>query len=349
MPKVYKVVIICLVLGFLLLAYLQRRPIFKQTELMMDTVVEILSAGKDKSLCFKAMREAFKEMRRIEQLFNDYKKDSVISQINQRASQGWVKVPSEVFGLIKEAVYLAKISYGAFDITVRPLGELWRSFRGKRQPPSERLLEDTLKLVGYENIELDNKNLAIRFKKKGIRLDLGGIAKGYAVDKAIEVLKDNGIKNCLVNAGGDLFALGANPSKGYWEVGIRDPNKITDLIGTLRIKDMAVATSGIYERYLVIGKKHYSHIFNPKTGLPIRDVLSATVISSNTLQADALSTAVLVLSENKDLSFLKSFKSIKAIIIFSSNTSPTGIEIITYGDLEKIFFPKRGYFVRKIN
>ncbi|MEK7868288.1 MAG: FAD:protein FMN transferase [Candidatus Omnitrophota bacterium] len=287
----------------------------KETRILMDTFCEISCYSPDRDNAVRAIGEAFKEMQRIEHVFSKFNEDSEVSKINKLAGMEKVKVTREVFDLTERSIYYSRISDGAFDITVAPLMEIWGFVRKHNSVPDKEVVENVLKYVGYKNVELDSKELSLRFLNKGVKLDFGGIAKGYAVDRAKDVLVSNGIKNGLVNLGGNIFALGNAPGKKNWKIGVQDPRKRGKLLYSFELNDRAISTSGNYERFFEIGGKRYSHIINPLTGEPCQGIISVTVALDSAEGADALSTAIFVMGEKNALNLAKSIKDIKILIL----------------------------------
>lgn len=290
-------------------------PSVKETRILMDTFCEISCYGDSKDKSIAAIDAAFKEMERIEHVFSKFDENSEVSKINRRSGSEKVKVNEEVFKLTEEAVYYSRVSEGAFDITVAPLMEIWGFVRKNKTMPGKETIENALKSVGYKNIELDSEELSIKFLNKGAKVDFGGIAKGYAADRAKDVLVSKGIKNGLVNLGGNIFALGSAPGKKNWKIGVYDPGNKGKLLQSFELNDRAISTSGNYERFFEIEGKRYSHIINPITGEPCHGIISVTVVADSAEQADALSTAIFVMGEGKGLNLAKSIKGIKVLIL----------------------------------
>lgn len=281
----------------------------------MDTFCEISCYSKDKDRSIAAIDAAFKEMKRIEDIFSKFDEHSEVSRINRLAGIEKVRLTKEVFSLTQDAVYYSQISEGAFDITVAPLMELWKGARKGNSMPDRAELETTLKSVGYKNIELDPDELYITFLNKGTKVDFGGIAKGYAVDRAKDILISKGINKGLINLGGNIFALGSAPGNKNWGIGVYDPREKDKLLYTFRLTNKAISTSGNYERFFEIGGKRYSHIINPVTGEPCMGIVSVTVVSGSAEKADALSTAISVMGEEKGLNLAKAIKDIEVLIL----------------------------------
>jgi len=290
-------------------------PSVKETRILMDTFCEIscYEDSKDKSIA--AIDAAFKEMERIEKVFSKFNKNSEVSNINRLAGLEKVAASEEVFKLTEKSVYYSRISDGAFDITVAPLMEIWGFVRRHKSIPDKETIENALEGVGYKNIELDPKKLSVKFLNKKTKIDFGGIAKGYAVDRAKDVLVSRGIKNGLVNLGGNIFALGSAPGNKAWKIGVEDPRNKGKLLRSFELTNRAMSTSGNYERFFEIGGKRYSHIINPLTGEPCQGIISVTVAADSAEQADGLSTAIFVMGEEKGLNLAKSIKGIKVLIL----------------------------------
>jgi thiamine biosynthesis lipoprotein len=293
---------------------------------MMGTIVEITVIRDDSSPSRIPEEEiiglAFQEISRIDKLMSTYKENSQISLINQQAGIDYVTVEPDVLKVIKMAKAASMLSGGAFDITAAPLVQLWGFHTKKGHMPPEEEIKNCLPLVDYKYILVDQENNRVKLKLPGMAMDLGGIAKGYAVDKAIEILKNNGIHRALVNAGGDLYGLGYPPAKNFWHIGIRHPFIPGGIISTLKIKDQAIATSGNYENFFELNGKRYSHILDPRTGQPIQGVASVTVLAKTAMEADAFGTAVAVLGPQKGLELLNSRPDIEGIIILDDPKKP---------------------------
>ena len=221
-PKPQRLVAIVVVLGVCLSGCGRVRSV-NESSLLMGTVVEITVQRKDPTVARKAIQHAFDEGKRTENLLSIYKKDSEISMINLKAGLEEVKVSGDSLYLIEKALYYSELSDGAFDITVGPLIELWGFRNGEMKVPDKTEIEKVLPLVNYKNVSINRENSTVKLEKPGMKIDLGGIAKGYAVDRMIGVLKRDGIKEAIVNAGGDIYALGNPAGKSDWRIGIRNP------------------------------------------------------------------------------------------------------------------------------
>jgi len=304
------IVVICIALVILLSRVaIQRfkiRPL-KETEMIMGTLVEITVIPANE----KAIKEAFEAIKKVDALMSTYKEDSEISILNKK---GQAQVSGETLEVIKDALKFSELTGGAFDITCRPLINLWKKAKKKKKIPTEEEIKEAISLVDYKKIILEGSQ--IRLEKKGMQIDLGGIAKGYAVDKAIEALKKNGIKQALVNAGGDLYALGNNPQGRKWQIGIQNPREKDKILDIVKVKNKAVATSGDYRRYFTLEGKRFSHIVNPRTGLTVQDVpMSVTIIGPDATTTDALATGVFVLGPEEGMKLIESLPGVEGMII----------------------------------
>jgi len=301
-------VVIALAVLFTVLA-IQRQKVqlLKQSQMIMGTMVEITVSPPDE----QAIKAAFEEIKKVDALMSTYKENSEVSILNR---EGENHLSTETLQVIREAINFSEITGGAFDITCKPLINLWKEAKKEKAIPSPQEIKEALFLVGYEKILLEGD--IIRFKQKGMQIDLGGIAKGYAVDRAIEALRKNGIRRALVNAGGDLYALGSGPGDEKWQVGIQDPREEGKLLGIIKVKDVGVATSGDYRRYFTIEGKRLSHIVNPKTGQTVQDVpMSVTVIAPHATTTDALATGVFVLGPQKGMELIESLPQVEGMIV----------------------------------
>lgn len=288
----------------------------------MGTIVTIEIIGpKDSSKT--GLNLAFNEIDRIEKLMSTYEENSEISRLNR---DGHISEASpELIHIINQSIYYGEISGGAFDITILPILTLWKTKINAGEYPATREINDTLTLVNYSNITIENNS--ITFKTEGMAITLGGVAKGYAVDKAIDVLKKHGYKSGFVNAGGDGMYFGTKPDKTPWKVGLRNPENKTDTIVILNISDMAVTTSGNYERYFNESAR-LSHISDPRTGYPSQSLMSATIITTSALKADALATTVFVLGPTEGMNLIERTEETECLLITTDKNilKSTGFE-----------------------
>lgn len=348
MKKFCLLLFIAIGVSFIVTGCLKQRT-FKQIRLLMGTPVEISVVARDKESAYEAIASAFGEIKRIEQLMSGYESQSALSRLNQRAEKGFVEIDKELLYVISESIRLSKLSKGAFDITVAPLMEAYsfgKRIEGDFVLPSKEEIKRKLHLVGSDKIIIDEKNDRIRFALSGMKIDLGGIAKGYAVDRAIEVLKQRGIDKALVNLGGNIFALGSS-RRGLWQVGLQHPTIKERIWATIELDNEAVATSGNYERFFDFRGKRYGHIINPGTGRLVDNVLSVTIIAKTALQADGLSTAVFVLGAEAGMELIESIEGVEGVLITKDGKgSPQSIEQIVSTGLEGRLLPGEKRYLR---
>jgi thiamine biosynthesis lipoprotein len=270
--------------------------------LLMGTIVQIkVPAGANGSSAKieEAISKAFAEILRVESVFSAYDAASEISKINRLTKGEELKISAEAFYLIDKAMAYSDRTGGAFDITVKPLIDIWAKAKADGKVPSEIEIKSAMEKVGSSAIILDKSRFSIVFAKPGMAIDLGGVAKGYAVDRAIKTLKESGIKSAIVHAGGDMYCLGSRSGDKSWKVGIQHPRNERAITYELEVKNKSVDTSGDYERYFTIGEKRYSHIIDPRTGMPIGDdVVSVTVVADDPAIGDIYSTALSILGED---------------------------------------------------
>ncbi|UCF05677.1 MAG: FAD:protein FMN transferase [bacterium] len=303
------------------------RPFTKES-FLMGTRVLITIYGLDHNAAQRAAREAMRELHRVESVMSTWKEDSEISRLNRESKGEPYHVSNDLFTLVDSSLYYSKITSGAFDITARPLVRLWGFQGGEEKLPTDEEIVETRAVVGYTKITLDRAASTITLPV-GMSLDLAGIAKGYGVDRAADVLKAHGASSALVNLGGNIYAIGSPPGKEAWTIGIRDPKGTTDVVGTLQISDEAVATSGNYENFRIIEGTAYGHIIDPRTGWPVDDVLSVTAVAPTALASDALSTGLFVLGPEDGTAIVVASPAVKAL--FAVPDGP-GISYTRAGD-----------------
>ena len=307
------------VLAVALAAGCKRAPQqYKETRPLMGTLVSITTFGEDREKLREATTAAFQRMKEAAALFNKYDKTSELSKLNQ-AGQGKSEVVSDELALVlKKSLEVSDVSGGAFDVSVGPLLKLWREAGKAGERPEATALADAKRRVGYKHLQLDQAKRSVALTAPGMQLDLGGIAKGFVVDEGVRTLAARGVTHALVDAGGDLYARGERPGNegGLWHVGVRDPsNRKAILAQTLALKELAVATSGDYERYVEIEGERFSHIVDPRTGNPVKQSASVTIIAKDTMTADALATAVSVLGPVEGLKLIESLPGVEAMVI----------------------------------
>lgn len=284
----------------------------------LGTVIQITAYGKNAD---EAIDEAVNTIGDIDDKMSYFKTESDICRINANAGLSFQNVSEETYYVIKQAVYYSELSNGAIDLTVRPALNLWGIGSDNVKIPDKKLIEDTLKLVNYKDIECNDDNKAIMLKKKGQSIDVNCIAKGFAADEVKRVLEKHNIKSAMINLGGNVLAHGCNPDGLPWRVGIQSPKaQRGKYIGFLNVKNKSVVTSGDYEKFFMYNGEKYHHIINPKTGYPVKNkIISTTIISEYSIDGDALTTCLYVMGVEKGLKFMQYVGNIDAIIITEEN------------------------------
>lgn len=280
----------------------------------MGTEVSVYLWHEDPAVARRAVDAVFDEMDRINQLMSTYVEDSRISDINRDAAGGWVNAGDELFSLIVRSLEISQITDGAFDITYDSVGQLYDFRAGQR--PAAAVVEGSLDKIDYRLVEIDPERAAVRFGVAGVRINLGGIAKGYAVERGVEILREHGVLSARVTAGGDTRLLGSRMGQP-WVVGVRDPNQEGAVSIRLPLSDEAISTSGDYERFFIEDGTRYHHILKPSTGEPATGVRSATVVGPDGVTTDALSTSVFVMGVDAGLRLIASLPDYEAIVIDS--------------------------------
>jgi len=283
---------------------------------LMGNRFEISVVADDPLWANECIEQAVEEIRRIEKLFTTFNESSQTSLINRNAGLAPVNVDNEVFELIRRSKKISGITQGAFDITYGSIDKrLWNFDKNMTALPDPGVAKQRVRLINYKNIILDEKNGTVFLKEKGMRIGFGGIGKGYAAECAKALLQKKGIKSGIVNAAGDLTAWGYQPDGKPWTIGIADPNASREIFSHLNITNTSVATSGNYEKFVVIDGKKYSHTIDPKTGLPVTGIKSVTIICSNAEIADAMATPVMIMGIKAGINMVNQVKGLACIII----------------------------------
>jgi thiamine biosynthesis lipoprotein len=287
---------------------------------LMGNMFEIAILGESESIANALIDLAVDEIKRIESLLTTFSDDSVTNQININAGITPINVPSEVFDLIFRCDKISKLTQGAFDISYGGLDKsFWNFDLSMTKLPSPQNAANSVRLIDYRNIILDHENKSIFLKEKGMRIGFGGIGKGYAADKAAQLLKNNGVESGFVNASGDLYAWGYQENGSPWTIGVADPSRDNEAFSSLNITNAAVATSGDYEKYVMINGRRYSHTIDPKTGYPVTGIKSVTIVTASAELADALATPIMVMGVKVGLDLINQMKNVACIIIDDNN------------------------------
>jgi len=285
---------------------------YKESRGIMGTPVIVELWANTESQAKQCTERVMQEMHRIDRLMSPYKEQSELAKVNSHAARQSVPISKELFLLIERSLQLSELSNGAFDITFASIGYQY-DYRAAKSP-SDQTIAEQLDRINYRHIVLDEKKLSIHFAKTGVRIDLGGIAKGYAVDNGIKILQECGITNALVTAGGDSRIIGDKKGRP-WMTGIRDPRDEKKSVVVIPLSDTAVSTSGDYERYFVKDGQRQHHILSPKTGKSVQSTRSVTILGPDAITTDGLSTTLFVLGPQKGLALAERLEGIDAVII----------------------------------
>lgn len=287
---------------------------------LMGNRFEISVVADDKEWAEEKIDQAIIEIKRIEKLLTTFSDDSQTNEINRNAGIQPVKVDEEVFNLIGRALNISALTQGAFDITYGSIDKsLWNFDVNMKQLPDRKTAQESVRLINYRNVELDSSAQTVFLKEAGMRIGFGGIGKGYAAGCAKTLLKEQGVASGIVNAAGDLITWGTQPEGKPWTIAIADPEQKVWPFSTLNISNVAIATSGNYEKYALINGKKYSHTIDPKTGLPVSGIKSVSIICPSAELADAMATPVMVMGVKVGLDLINQLQQIACVIIDDQN------------------------------
>ena len=293
-----------------------KTQVYKRVLRLMGNRFEISVVDDAEETANQHIDAAVEEIRRIEKLLTTFDTTSQTNQINQYAGEHPVKVDQEVFELIKRSKIISQLTQGAFDITYGSVDKrLWNFDQEMKALPDAETAARMVRLINYRNVIMDEKKGTVFLKEAGMRIGFGGIGKGYAAEMARRLLIQRGVKSGVVNAAGDLTVWGYQPNGKPWTIGIADPGSAKHPFSYLDITDMAVATSGNYEKFVVIDGKRYSHTIDPKTGLPVHGIKSVTIMSPNAEIADAMATPVMIMGIRVGLDLVTQVRGLACIII----------------------------------
>ncbi|MCD0464978.1 FAD:protein FMN transferase [Flavobacterium sp. ENC] len=312
LKKILNIVPICL---FLYSFACTGQVLRKRTTLLMGSRFDITIVAEDSLTAETRIKETIAEITRIENLISDWKSDSQVSEVNQNAGIRAVKVDPEVFDLTKRAIAISKITNGAFDISFAALEKVWKYDGSMTEMPTPEQIKKSVEKVGYQNILLDSIQSTIFLKLPGMKIGFGSIGKGYAADKAREVMEGKGVKAGIVNASGDLTTWGAQPNSKEWTIGITNPFDTDKFVKTFSLKREAVTTSGNYEKFVELNGKRYSHIINPITGYPATGLVSVTVFGPSAEMANGFSTSLIVLGKEAGLQLINKYPAYSCLMI----------------------------------
>ncbi len=320
---------------FLLLFFyhsIQAQQIYKRVLKLMGSRFEIVVVADNQKQGDKYIDLAVNEIRRIEKVISSWDPKSETSTINRNAGIKPVKVSHELYNLINRANKISKITDGAFDISYASMDKIWHFDGSMKQMPSPEAIKKSVSKVGYQNIILDPENQTVFLKLKGMKIGFGAIGKGYAADKAKQLLVSEGVKAGIINASGDMNTWGKQPDGQKWQIGITNPLHKNTVFATFPLTDEAVVTSGNYEKYVIFNGKRYTHIIDPRTGYPASGIISATVFAPSAELADALATSIFVMGVEIGIDRINQLPGVECVIIDDKNKIHTskGIHIQKY-------------------
>ncbi len=303
--------------------------LIERTAFTMGSIVTVKAYCSDEELCNKAIDEAFHEMKIIDKLMSVFDVKSQLSLVNSYSAEKEVPVDSRIIEILQHAKQFSLLTNGAFDVTIEPLMELYgfRDDRSLHRFPSDKQIAETLDAVGMNNVTINEQLSTINFEQPKTKLDFGGIAVGYAIDRTVSILKSYGVESAIINHSGDIFAIGTPPNEDSWEVGITDPLQTENIITTVHIKDQALSTSGNYQNFVKAEGKTIGHILDPSNGRTPANILSGTVIAPTAIVADALSTGFFVLGIEQSKPIIRQSKNIRCIAVLQDGAGKNIVEI----------------------
>lgn len=287
--------------------------VFSAQSFVLGTLIQLVAYGENAKI---AIEEAIDRLNEIDDKMSVFKPSSEISIINKNAGIQANEISLDTLFVIKKSIEYSVLTDGAIDITIRPLINLWRIGTDSQRIPTKSEINKIISLVDYTDLFIDKDN-SVTLLYKNQAIDLGGIAKGYAADESRDIFKKYNIKSALINLGGNIFALGNKPYANLWNIGIQNPlSDRGDYVGIISVSNKSVVTSGNYEKFFEVDGKRYSHLIDPRTGYPSSNgIISATIVSSDSIVGDALTTAIYILGLEKSINLINKLQNIEAIII----------------------------------
>jgi FAD:protein FMN transferase len=301
---------------------LKSLQLFVQSRNAMGTLFTIYLYADREDRAQACFETAFEEIERLDETLSNYRASSELSRINRLAARQAVTTDPEVFDLLQTALAYSRLSDGAFDITVGPLMRAWGFFRGEGRYPDEEELRRARENVGFEKVHLDPATRTVRFATEGVELDLGAIGKGYAVDRAVSLLREAGAEIALVDAGSStMYAMEAPPGARGWTVRVPQPHDRSQTVSTVMLRNQALSTSGSYEQFFQLADRSYCHVMDPRVGTPVQGVLQATLVTSDSTTSDALSNAMFVMGPEAGRTILAGLREARGLWIVEERES----------------------------
>jgi len=292
------------------------KKVYNRALKLMGNRFELGVVARDESWANKVMDAGAAEISRIEKLLTTFNEESETSLINRNAGIAPVTVSEETFGIIERSIRISNLTQGAFDISYGSVDKsLWNFDATMKSLPDKSRAKKMVRLINYRNIILNKEKTTVFLKEKGMRIGFGGIGKGYAAERAKLLMMSMGAEGGIVNASGDLTTWGLQPNGNPWTIGVINPNMAGQIFSYMDVSNMALATSGNYEKYVMIGGKRYSHTIDPRTGLPVSGIKSVTIITANAEIADAMTTPVMIMGKEAGLDMINQVKGMEAILV----------------------------------
>lgn len=285
-----------------------------RTELFMGTVIKVTLYDEEDE---EILDKVFNRIVEIENLVSINKEGTELTKLNQSAGESKVKLSDTNYYIIKKGVEYSKLSKGAYDVSIGPLVKLWSIGLPEAKVPTEEEIKEVMKYIDYSKIEINDSTKEVFLKQKGMMLDLGSIAKGYAADEIVKILKVEGVKRAIVDLGGNIYALGSKDENRDWNIGIQDPfNDRGNVVGSIEVSDKSIVTTGIYERFIEKDGVKYHHILNPKTGYPYEtEIAGVSIVADKSIDADALSTLIFTKGLDEGLTLVEELENVDAVFV----------------------------------
>ncbi len=317
---------------FFLIHSLHAQQVYKRVLKLMGSRFEIVVVADNQDIGNSYINWAVDEIKRIEKIISSWDPNSETSEINRNAGIKPVKVSPELYNLISRSKKISKITDGAFDISYASMDKIWHFDGSMKEFPDPETIKNSVSKVGYENIILDPKNQTVFLKLKGMKIGFGAIGKGFAADKAKQLLINKGVKAGIINASGDMNTWGTQPNGQKWQIGITNPLHKNTVFATFPLTNEAVVTSGNYEKYVIFNGKRYTHIIDPRTGYPASGVISATVFAPSAELADALATSIFVMGTEIGIDRINQLPGVECVIVDDQDKIHTskGVHIKKY-------------------
>ena len=311
------IIVVAILFSLFMIIKNKKEDKYSSTYYNLGTINEITLYDITKKDCDRILKKCESILKDIDNKMSSQITSSEISKINNKAGDDYVKVSDDTYYVIKESIIFSSMSNDTFDISVGPIVDLWEIGTENAKVPTKKEIKDKLPLVNYKDILLNDNSKSVKLAKKDMKIDLGGIAKGYAADKIYEYLKEEKLESALINLGGNIYVLGSKENNQPFSIGVQDPTKPRgNSIGNIKVSNKSVVTSGIYERYLEKNNKIYHHMLDPHTGYPFDNNLSSvTIVSDKSIICDALSTTTFGLGVEKGLKLVENLDGVDAIFI----------------------------------